>query len=153
MNLRLAATLLCTALVFTGCEKKQPTSSDLYNDAAKLGTTLPYPVLDWKPLATSAGHGAGTTSTLFGNDIAVAASRAGQPYPAGSVLGLVTWQQRDDPHWFGAKIPAQPAQVEFVEVGPTGEKYRSFTGTPLAEQTAAHDRSANILAIKAIVLP
>ena len=47
----------------------------------------------------------------------MAAARAGVAYPAGAVLGLVTWRQREDPHWFGARIPGSVVSVEFVEVG------------------------------------
>ena len=47
----------------------------------------------------------GTMSTLYGNDIAVKSARAGQVYPVGAVVSLVTWSQRDDPHWFGGRIP------------------------------------------------
>ena len=41
-------------------------------------------------------------------------ARAAPAYPAGAVLALVTWAQRDDPHWFGARIPDVPQSVEFV---------------------------------------
>ena len=29
-------------------------------------------------------------------------------YSAGAVLALVTWTQREDPHWFGGRIPDAP---------------------------------------------
>ena len=34
------------------------------------------------------------------------------------MLALVTWAQRDDPHWFGAKIPSTVQSVEFVTIQP-----------------------------------
>ena len=57
-------------------------------------------------------------STLYGNDVAVRYARMNpqQDYPAGSVLSLVTWVQREDGHWFGAKIPGPVKSVEFVTV-------------------------------------
>lgn len=147
-----AMAVMMGVLMVAGCEKKQPAASDLYNDAAAV-SGLPYPVLQWKPLTTRVDRGAGTTSTLFGNDAAVSAARAGRSYPAGAVIGLVTWRQKDDPHWFGARIPSEPMQVEFVEVGAGGMKYREFAGTPMVEQAGAQDRGAAIAGMKVAALP
>ncbi|MGA8939566.1 MAG: cytochrome P460 family protein, partial [Acidobacteriaceae bacterium] len=105
MKLRLVG---CVVLVLVcGCGRKKIADADLYNVQAGLGAGLPYPVLEWKAITTSVDRGDETTSTLFGNDAAVSAARAGSAYPAGTVLGLVTWRQRDDPHWFGARIPGR----------------------------------------------
>jgi hypothetical protein len=50
------------------------------------------------------------------------------------VLALVTWAQRDDPHWFGARIPDMPRSVEFLQVGTAGQtSFQSFTGTALTQ--------------------
>ena len=56
----------------------------------------------------------GTMSTLYGNDIAVKSARAGQAYPAGAIVSLVTWSQRDDPHWFGGRIPKALHSMEIL---------------------------------------
>ena len=63
-----------------------------------------------------------TMATLYGDDAAVHAAAMALPgerkapaYPSGAVLALVTWTQRDDPHWFGARIPDAPQSVEFVQ--------------------------------------
>jgi hypothetical protein len=54
------------------------------------------------------------------------------------VLALVTWAQRDDPHWFGARIPGVPQSVEFVSVAAGGQtSYRRFAGTGLIEDHSA----------------
>ncbi len=137
LRTRVLACVMCGCLLSSvGCRKKQLVATDLYNDAAKVDAPLPYPVMEWQALTTSVDRGAGTTSTLFGNDSAVMASRAGQAYPAGAVLGLVTWRQKDDPHWFGGRMPDAPLGVEFLEYG-AGQApvYRHFAGSPLAEQT------------------
>jgi hypothetical protein len=49
----------------------------------------------------------------------------------------VTWAQRDDPHWFGARIPDRPESVEFVQVGENAKHggYRRFIGAELAEES------------------
>jgi hypothetical protein len=57
-------------------------------------------------------------------------------YPAGAVLALVTWAQRDDPHWFGARIPDAPQSVEFVKIPVAGQTvaYQRFAGAGLVEE-------------------
>jgi hypothetical protein len=103
-------------------------------------------------------------SVLFGNPQADAAAnpRNGSPttptYPAGSVLALVTWVQREDPHWFGARIPDAPQSVEFAEIAaPTlPATYRRFSGTGLAEDHAPAsitDRLHLILSLPPAALP
>ena len=61
-------------------------------------------------------------------------------YPPGAVLALVTWGQREDPHWFGARIPDVPASVEFVEVGGESktDSYSRFVGSGLTADPAAN---------------
>jgi Haem-binding domain/Cytochrome P460 len=115
--------------------------------AAALPAGLPYQPLDWNAITFFIDPKAHTMSILFGNPAAAAAvnPRSGSPaapaYPAGSVLALVTWVQRDDPHWFGARIPDAPQSVEFVQIAAPGQgpAYRRFDGPGLAED---HDISA-----------
>ena len=87
-------------------------------------------------------------STLYGNDIAVqyARSNSQQDHPAGSVISLVTWTQRDDSRWFGAKIPSQVKSVEFVNVIEASNdqpsySYESYTGSPLTRTSISDGRS------------
>jgi hypothetical protein len=149
-----------------GCSGRKIADADLYNVQAGLdtpaakdqppgnpGAGLPYPVMEWKAITSVVDRGSeagsGTTSTLFGNDAAVAAARAGMAYPEGAVLGLVTWKEREDPHWFGARIPGEPMSVEFVEVG--AGKDREFVGSPWREVSGT--RAGEILGMKAAVAP
>lgn len=104
-------------------------------------------------------------STLYGNDVAVnyARSHAQHDYPIGSVLSLVTWKERDDTRWFGAKIPDQPKSVEFVFVvaapdGHTSYSYQKFEGSPLkkvASQVGAilNESAFALLSQRASVFP
>lgn len=155
MKMRLGACLLVLAMC--GCSGKKIADSNLYDVQAALPAGLPYPVLEWKAITTAVDREAGTTSTLFGNDAAVDAARAGVAspagpvYPAGAVLGLVTWQQQDDPHWFGARIPGTPMTVEFVLVGASGE--RKFVGSPWREVAGDAARVAVVEGMKAAVAP
>jgi hypothetical protein len=148
---------LMGAMLLGGCKHRQPSASDLFNDEAKIGAGLPYPVMEWRALTTSVDRGGMTTSTLFGNDVAVTAARGGVAnYPAGAVLGLVTWRQQEDAHWFGGRIPDAPVSVEFVEFGGGSVPvYRHFAGAPLSEQADSGSpvRLAAIESMKPVVLP
>jgi hypothetical protein len=109
-----------------------------------------------------------TTATLYGDEAAMRAVQArkgadvadGMEYPAGAVLALVSWAQRDDPHWFGARIPDKPLSVEFVQVS-SGRQggYRRFAGTGLAEEvggssgSSAVQRTNFILGLAPVRLP
>ena len=148
MKMRVIGCVL--VLMVCGCGRRKIADADLYNVQAGVGAGLPYPVMEWKAITTVVDRGAGTTGTLFGNDVAVSAARAGVAYPSGAVLGLVTWQQREDPHWFGARIPGDVVSVEFVEVG-SSTVDREFVGTPWKE--VAGSSSGEILGMKAAVAP
>lgn len=103
-------------------------------------------------------------STLYGNDAAIQYARANSKhdYPPGSQIALVTWTRRDDPRYFGAKIPDRLKSIEFVSVtelpGETKISYEKFEGTPLAK--TASDESVSpptaavaLLNLRAAVLP
>jgi hypothetical protein len=128
------------------------------NRAAALPANLPYRPLDWSEITMYVDPKSRTMATLYGNDAAIR-RRNTLAYPEGAVLALVTWSQRDDPHWFGARIPDVPQSVEFVEVAAAGRPaaYRRFAGAGLAEDPsagiAAADRTAFILALPPARLP
>ncbi|RXH56947.1 cytochrome P460 family protein [Granulicella sibirica] len=111
------------------------------NHAAALPASLPFQPLAWNAITMFVDPKTHTTATLYGNEAAIAAvqPRGGAPtpttYPEGSVLALVTWVQREDPHWFGGRIPDSVQSVEFVQ--PNSQiPYRRFTGSALAEDIA-----------------
>jgi hypothetical protein len=132
------------------------------NAAAALPASLPYQPLGWGAITMYVDPNTRTTAILYGNDAAlqaVQAARSAPAYPAGAVLALVTWAQRDDPHWFGARIPNVPLSVEFAQVMDGGQNsvYRRFAGTGLIEQrdSASTDaeRTGFILGLAPVHLP
>jgi hypothetical protein len=135
------------------------------NRAALFPPNLPYQPLGWNALTLFVDPTAHTMSALFGNDSAQAARARGgssgkaPAYPAGSVLALVTWSQREDPHWFGGRIPDTPQSVEFVETDEAGKErvYRRYDGRSLQEQTLLSEevlrRSNFLLALSPAILP
>lgn len=136
------------------------------NRAAALPSNLPYQPLAWRPITMFVDPESRSTAILFGNQVAESAlaihgtASANPPqYPAGSVLALVTWAQRDDPHWFGARIPDAPLSVEFVQIANPSQPgtYRRFTSPALAEDhsqaSTAAQRSAFVEALMPAQLP
>jgi len=95
--------------------------------------------LEGKVITTIINKRSKTMSTLYGNDIAVKAARTAVPYPPGSILSLVTWHQKEDPHWFGANIPGTVQSVNnWYSDGCTKKRVPSYTlyeGDPLKKST------------------
>jgi mono/diheme cytochrome c family protein len=139
------------------------------NSAAALPTSLPYQPLNWSAITMFVDPKTHTMATLYGTDTAMQGVKAygvaqvagpkDLAYPMGTVLALITWVQRDDPHWFGARIPAVPQSVEFVQVAAIGQTngYRHFAGTELIEDhlavDAAEQRTSFILGLAPAPLP
>jgi hypothetical protein len=111
------------------------------NSAAALPGNLPYQPLGWSAITMYVDPKTHTMATLYGDDAALPSVRASRSslgqqapmYADGAVLALVTWAQRDDPHWFGARIPAAPQLVEFVQIAGQTSRYRRFAGAGLTE--------------------
>ncbi len=137
----------------------------LNNPAAVLPAGLPFQPLGWNAITMYVDPRNRITATLYGNDVAIQAARqrehptrqiANAPkYPAGSVLALVTWAQRDDPHWFGARIPNVPLSVEFVQNPENQQRsvYRDFTGTGLIEKQVAPNESVERIGLIQGLIP
>lgn len=132
---------------------------EVLNNAAALPANLPYQPLSWGAITMYVDPTTRSMATLYGNDAAVRAALARQSAPAGAVLALVSWAQRDDPHWFGARIPDTPQLVEFVQVAAAGQSntYRRFAGPGLVEDnnaaSAAPRRTSFVLSLAPAILP
>jgi hypothetical protein len=143
------------ALTF-GCSSGR---SDSLNDEASVGSVqgLPENSLLLTALTTSIRPDNGTTSTLYGNKVAVRHTRTQEnSYPAGTVLYNVTWKQKADPHWFGARVPGKVFSVERVSIGLSGEMvYELYKGSPLRLMPASEhiQRLSQVLSIKPAVSP
>lgn len=159
--------LVCfpVALGLFGCSNDNPTLKATINQTASLSAELPANPLQGKIISSSINRAESTMSTLYGNDIAVnyARSHTQHDYPNGSVLSLVTWNERDDDRWFGAKIPDRTKSVEFVFVatapdGHASYSYQKFEGSPLKKIASQNGLAPNeptliLLSQRAAVLP
>ncbi|HTI08458.1 MAG TPA: cytochrome P460 family protein [Puia sp.] len=139
---------------------------NMYNEDASLSDTLSFHPLEWKVIASYVNREHNTMSTLYGNDTAVQYARLGLAYPAGAAIALVTWSQREDPHWHGARIPGPIQSIERVlfaatgSSGTAGEKtpflYERYEGRPLRKIHSVENvdsRIAYLVSQKASVIP
>jgi len=152
-------------LSISGCSGHSSAPAPTLNQDAVLVGKLPANPLQWKIITSAIDKADSTMSTLYGNDVAIdyARTHSQHDYPPGSLLSLVTWTQREDPRWFGAKIPDRVNSVEFVTVGAAQDghisySYASYVGVPLqkasAQQSAKpNDRTLYLLSQRAAVLP
>ena len=159
--------LFCVALTLSvaGCASDEPKIAAEFNQGASLHGELPENPLQWRVITSALNKGDSTTSTLYGNDVAVAYARSHSPrdYPSASVLSLVTWTQVGDARWFGAKIPALVKSAEFVTVSATASgqpsySYEKYEGTPLRKAAAqdarvSSERVTYLLSQRAAVMP
>jgi hypothetical protein len=160
--LRVAALGLGLAML-AGCGERKLAESDVLNVEAKLPAGMPAPVLDWRVVTTMVDRAHGTTTTLTANDAAIkfGGLRDARLYPEGAVLALTTWLQRDDPHWFGAKIPGTLMGVEMVSFargadGKVAASYKRYAGNPMHDVTdnsVAGAREAVIVGMRAAEMP
>ena len=110
---------------------------DLFNRDTVLPSDLPDGLLARRVITMSIDPAHGTTSTVYGNDLAVAHARDGSAdaYPPGSEIARVTWRERANPYWYGARIPGRVASVELVSTSPSNgvidKRYTAYEGSSL----------------------
>lgn len=126
--------------------------TEIVNNRASLPDNLPYQPLDWVPSTMYVDPAKQTMAMLFVNG-------AAQQQSADSVFALITWSQREDPHWFGARIPDKPRSVEFVEPGKAEQTggYSRYAGTDLKltpfKKGSVKERVRFILSLAKATLP
>jgi hypothetical protein len=152
-------------LVTAGCSNDQRKVVATLNRNAFLTGELPANPLQWRVIATLIDQSESSMSTLYGNDTAAGYARthSQHEYPNGSTLSRVTWTQKEDERWYGAKIPDHVKSVEFVFVkaAPNGRplySYQRFEGTPLKrvaaeESSTPSEGASNLLSQRAAVMP
>lgn len=158
--------VLAAALVLLpiGCSQPNARVITRFNRDAEVSGELPYNPLQWEVLASTLNHNDHTLATVLGNDRAIAYARkdSAHAYPAGSVLSVITWSQKEDPRWFGGNIPGNVRSVEFVEVQSGQDHgtylYTLYGGSPLrklvsTEEESPTRRAAYIVGQRAAVMP
>lgn len=80
------------------------------------GVEFPAGYSHWQSIGLSHRTDKESMRVILGNDIAVNAARHGntRPWPDGTVLAKVAWQQRSDENWPGAVVPGAFYQLEIM---------------------------------------
>ncbi len=85
-------------------------------EPAPNGITLPEGYRDWAVIASSTRTDNNTSRVILGNEVAVAAARAGNtnPWPDGAVLGKLVWKNEALDKWPAAVVPGTFVHAEFM---------------------------------------
>ncbi|GAB2698710.1 hypothetical protein GCM10027037_23800 [Mucilaginibacter koreensis] len=152
--------LVSAIFIWVGC-KSSTDPDQLINQKASLPQTFKLSELHQKVITTFINNRNHTTCLLYGNNKAyMAASAAPRIEAPGESFTLVTWQQQNDEHWFGARIPGNLVSAETLTL--TGKdnapayQYQKFSGQDLvkfADTTGNTDRIRYILLQKASITP
>jgi hypothetical protein len=149
-----------------GCHMPMRSSDYVYTvplrpRSTDLPANLPWNPLQGKVLTVMADQQKSQMSTLYGNQIAAQYARgsSSSDYPAGSAVCLVTWEEQEDAHWFGGRIPGRLQSIECSTVtsAPSAQNsiaFESYSGLPLT-RTSTDDvrRATELLSIRPSVLP
>jgi len=87
---------------------------DRLNGKAALMPKLPFDPFTAIPITMYVDRARATISVLF------------RKSTGGKELLLITWAEQDDPHWFGARIPGEFVQAEYVYAD-SGESSPAYT--------------------------
>ena len=147
---------LALLLACTGCTAKRTPPAQIMNTGADIPlASLPNNPLAWRVVTSGANRTQKIMYTLYADDNAIGRARSSGDYPPGSQIALVTWTQKEDPHWFGGSIPGQPVSVEYLSFSASTPKYTRFIGHPLTQDTAPVDpaRILYITSMKPALMP
>lgn len=152
--------LVSAIFIWVGC-KSSTNPDQLINQKASLPQTFKLSELHQKVIATFINNRNHTTCLLYGNNKAyMAASATRMIAMPGESFTLVTWQQQNDEHWFGARIPGNLVSAETLTLiskdNAPAYQYQKFSGQDLvkfADTTGSADRIRYILSQKASITP
>lgn len=109
-------------LSIMGCSPKN--ESESVNREASLPANFGFNKMGLTAITSSINHNRNTMSTLYGNSLAIADLKKNTNVKEGvsehlegseRVLVLVTWLQKEDPYWYGAKIPGKLISIETLK--------------------------------------
>jgi hypothetical protein len=91
-------------------------AADSKVEPAPNGITLPEAYKDWRLIAPAYRTDKKHIRAILGNDIAIAAARAGKtnPWPDGTILGKLVWKEKSNTVWPTAIVPDAFVHAEFM---------------------------------------
>jgi hypothetical protein len=155
--------ILLASLAFSlaACTDKTNTAN-LVNEKAAIPASYNFSQKGLKVVASFINKKQHTMSTLYGNELALKTEQSGSTNKvSGEELTLITWNQQDDDHWFGAKIPSYLKSIEVVKTSGSGQNsiaitYSCYEGKALilsTDTTHNQDRIKYIFDQKPSILP
>ena len=110
--MKIIHSILIVLLIFSACKQV----SENLNEKAALPENFQFEKMGLKAINSIINPQLATTSILYGNNNALKSSVNPELSVKGEkVLVLATWQQHDDPRWFGAKSPSDFLMLEIVK--------------------------------------
>jgi hypothetical protein len=155
--LKMITLFFAAILVMTGCDDPK-TRGECLNTTAALPALFKRSKQPLKVVTSSINKKLGTMATLYGNESALLASRTGlSGTRPNEIFELVTWQQKADEHWFGAKIPGNLKSLEYVTIDAGKSiRYQKYNGAnliPANDTLNVAIRLAYIFKLKASIMP
>lgn len=151
--------IVASLLMVTAC-KNGDKKINLNQGASFIAAdTLPENPLLEKVLTASINTNDSTMATLYANKIAwggYANGHNNKKLPPGAVLYQVTWKQKADSVWFGARIPKEIQSIERIfYTSDSAAHYELYEGRPLRRSSATPDtaRMAYIVGQKETLSP
>ncbi|CAI8810719.1 hypothetical protein [Chryseobacterium sp. IT-36CA2] len=149
--------IMCVLVVSCGSKKQY----EPVNENASLPESFDFNAMNLKVVTSSINHKKQTMMTLYGTDSAIDDLKDDAEKIKGKerILALITWSQKEDPYWYGAKIPNNLLSVEIIKSQqPFSENsqilYQKYEGKDLKKVNAEGvDRIHTILSMKPSIMP
>jgi len=150
--------LIMSVLVVSCNSKKE---YEPVNENASLPESFDFNAMNLKVVTSSINHKKQTMMTLYGTDSAIDDLKDNAEKTEGKkrILALITWSQKEDPYWYGAKIPNNLLSVEIIKSQQpfsenSGIVYQKYEGKDLKKvSTDGTDRIHTILSMKPSIMP
>ncbi|MFZ4929095.1 hypothetical protein [Chryseobacterium sp. Mn2064] len=150
---------LITSVLIVSCSSKK--EYEPFNKNASLPEKFDFNAMDLKVVTSSLHYKKQTTMTLYGTASAIDELKGnpGKKENGERTLTLITWSQKDDPYWYGAKIPDHLLSVEVIKSNkPFAEhseiQYQKYEGKELKKvNSEGADRIRAILSMKPSIMP
>jgi len=135
MKIRNHTFWIFVCLLIGSCNNNTDLASNI-NARASFPDSVQFSPAGLKVISTFINKKLGTTSTLYGNPLALqAAIQNNKTLAGGELFTLVAWKQQPDEHWFGAKIPGDLQSVEILKMKSAGNTvltdYQRYEGKKL----------------------
>lgn len=109
-------TVCCNTFLLACLSWANTTLADNQVLAAPNGIELPKGYKDWRVISSSHRTDIHSMRVILGNAIAVEATRSGNtnPWPEGTILAKLVWEETKEDHWQAAIAPGQFTHAEFM---------------------------------------